>query len=73
MSNRDPQDASIDIDAWGPTGPSDPAQREKWLAALAKRYTNGTLDEVLVPEDADMTALFDALRNEPDEDPSHTH
>lgn len=59
----DPDDP-IDIDAWGPTGPTDPVLRERWLEALARRYAAGTLDEVLIPEDADVSALANALREE---------
>lgn len=59
-------DDPIDIDAWGPTGPTDPVLRERWLEALAQRYAAGTLDEVLIPEDADVSALANALREEDD-------
>lgn len=57
-------DDLIDIDAWGPTGPTDPELRQRWLDAIAKRYASGTLDDVLIPKDADVNPLLDALRTD---------
>ncbi len=41
-----------------------PPEREKLVRQLRERYLAGTLDEVLIPEDANFEHLLDDLRAE---------
>lgn len=58
------------------TGPEDeamkneegtiPADRMRMIQEMRERYLNGTLDEVLIPEEADFSALLSDLAAEED-------
>lgn len=43
-----------------PSPPIDP-ERAAMIAALRERYLNGTIDEVLIPEDVNLTPLMEDL------------
>ncbi len=44
--------------------PEEQARRERLVEELRRRYIEGTLDDVLIPDDVDIQPLLDELRRE---------